>query len=184
MRARIALAALVCAASTLNSPAALAQRPTPIDSIFVVAKYDTTRDPFADLQMARERAKVEGKRILVDVGGQWCSWCHILDDYITAHPRVVEAIRRNYVALKVNMSPRHENRRFLSQYPRIPGYPHIFVLESDGTLVHSQGTSELEEGHSYNEERVLQFLARWVPAGRDGRAPTGPGPRRRQNLGW
>jgi thiol:disulfide interchange protein len=162
MRARIALAALVCAVSSLNTDAAVAQRSTPLDSIFIVAKYDTTRNPFADLQMAMERAKADGKRILVDVGGEWCSWCHILDDYITAHPRVVEAIRRNYVTLKVNMSPGHENQRFLSRYPRIPGYPHIFVLESDGTLVRSQGTSELEEGHSYNEERVLEFLARWV----------------------
>jgi thiol:disulfide interchange protein len=164
MRARIALAALVCAAALSNVHAALAQGSTPLDSIFIVATYDTTRDPFADLQMAMERAKADGKRILVDVGGQWCSWCHILDDYIAGHPRVAEAMRRNYVALKVNMSPRHENQRFLSRYPRIPGYPHIFVLESDGTLVRSQGTSELEEGHSYNEERMLEFLARWAPA--------------------
>ena len=168
MRARIALVGLVCATSSLNAHAALAQRPTPLDSIFIVARYDTIRDPFADLQMAMQRAKASGKRILLDVGGQWCSWCHILDDYITTHPRVVGAIRRNYVAMKVNMSPRHENKRFLSRYPRIPGYPHIFVLESDGTLVRSQGTSELEEGHSYNEERVLEFLARWAARGRAG----------------
>jgi hypothetical protein len=136
--------------------------------VFIVARYDTTRDAFADLQMAMKRAKADGRRILVDVGGTWCSWCHILDDYITEHPRVADALRRDYVTLKVNMSPRHENERFLSRYPRISGYPHLFVLDSDGKLVHSQDTSELEEGHSYNEARVLEFLARWVPARRGG----------------
>lgn len=165
MRTRLALAALVCAASSLNAHAALAQQPTPVDSIFIVAHYDTARDAFADLQVAMARAKAEKKRILVDVGGQWCGWCLTLDHYIATHPRVTEAIRRNYVAFKVNWSPRHQNRAFLSRYPRISGYPHLFVLESDGRLVHSEDTSELEEGHSYNEERMLAFLARWVPVG-------------------
>lgn len=170
MRASIRSAALSLAVVMLTAGvrAASAQQPAAIDSVFIVAAYDTARDPFADLRMAMERASADGKRILIDVGGNWCSWCHILDDYVAAHPRVIDAMQRNYVAIKVNMSSRHENERFLSRYPTIPGYPHIFVLAADGSLVHSQNTSELEEGHSYNEERVLAFLARWAP-------PRGPG---------
>ena len=170
MRASIRSATLPLAAVALaaGGRAASAQRPAAIDSVFLVAAYDTARDPFADLRMAMERASADGKRILIDVGGDWCSWCHILDDYIAAHPRVIDAIRRSYVAVKVNMSSGHENERFLSQYPTIPGYPHLFVLGADGSLIHSQNTSELEEGHSYNQERVLAFLTRWVP-------PPGPG---------
>jgi hypothetical protein len=46
---------------------------------------------------------------------------------------------------------------------KVPGYPHFFVLESDGKLLHSQGTSELEEGQSYNLKRMTDFIEKWAP---------------------
>ncbi len=133
------------------------------DSIFVVAAYDPGRDASADLKMAVRRAKAEGKRILLDVGGTWCVWCSILDTFIEEHAAVAEKLRANFVIMKVNWSPENQNRQFLSQYPEIPGYPHIYVLESDGSLLHSQNTYELESGSSYSEEAVLRFLEKWAP---------------------
>ncbi len=66
----------------------------------------------------------------------------------------------------LNFSPENENRAVLSRYPAIPGYPHIFVLDTDGKLLHSQGTAELEEGQSYNLQRFTAFLEKWAPAKR------------------
>ena len=57
----------------------------------------------------------------------------------------------------------NQNAEFLGQYPQIHGYPHIFVLESDGTFLHSQDTAVLEEGRTYNEGALLEFLKEWVP---------------------
>ena len=65
------------------------------------------------------------------------------------------------MTLKVNFSPENQNRSFLGRYPLIPGYPHIFVLESDGRFLHSQGTAELESGRSYSKEKMMQFIDRW-----------------------
>lgn len=45
----------------------------------------------------------------------------------------------------------------------IRGYPHLFVLDADGKLLHSQNTADLEEGRGYNEGVVLAFLAKWAP---------------------
>jgi hypothetical protein len=69
------------------------------------------------------------------------------------------------VWLKINYSPDNKNTAFLSKYPAIPGYPHLFVLESDGTLLQSQDTSPLEEGGSYNLDRMIAFLNKWAPKG-------------------
>ena len=41
--------------------------------------FDPTRDPAKDLAAAEAQAKAEHKNILLDVGGNWCSWCHLLD---------------------------------------------------------------------------------------------------------
>jgi dienelactone hydrolase len=146
------------------------------DSIFVVAVYDPGRDPFADLETAIERAQAEGKRILIDVGGTWCVWCSILDSYIEEHPAVAEKLRANYVVVKVNFSLENRNEPFLSRYPEIPGYPHIYVLDSDGTLLHSQNTAELESGNSYSEDAVLRFLDEWAPQRAGGAGSSSQGP--------
>ena len=50
---------------------------------------------------------------------------------------------------------------FLAEYPEADGYPHAYVLEKDGSFLHSQGTAELEEGQSYSEMAMLTFLNDW-----------------------
>ena len=57
----------------------------------------------------------------------------------------------------------NENKEFLANYPEIWGYPHLFVLETDGKFIHSQETSELEEGKSYNLTKFTTFLKEWSP---------------------
>ncbi len=141
-------------------------------TFYVVAHYDETADPFEHLEVAKERALREGKRILLQVGGEWCGWCHRLDQFILDHPAIVERLSSGYLIMKVTWTSKNQNRPFLSQYPGIPGYPHIFVLDSDGTFLHSQGTLELEQGKSYNEQAILGFLDTWAPGGARKQGPT------------
>ena len=42
------------------------------------AQFDPARDPVADLATAKVEAQRGGKRIVLDVGGEWCSWCHYI----------------------------------------------------------------------------------------------------------
>lgn len=140
------------------------QAPQDHAAFYVVAEYDETRDPAADLAKAVSRARQEKKRILLEVGGTWCGWCKLLDGFIHDHAAVSDRLREGFLIVKVNWSRENPNQAFLGQYPAIHGYPHIFVLEEDGTFLHSQNTAELEEGRSYNLEAVLGFLDRWKPA--------------------
>jgi hypothetical protein len=63
--------------------------------------------------------------------------------------------------VKVNFSKENKNESFLSNYPKIEGYPHIFVLESDGAFLHSQDTGLLEKEKSYDKDKILAFLKEW-----------------------
>jgi len=127
------------------------------------AGFDPARDPFSDLETAKVEAKRGGKRILLDVGGEWCSWCHILDDFIGGDAEIRSFRDANYVWVKINFSPENENQSFLSQYPEIKGYPHLFVLDNDGKLLHSQFTGELEKGKGYDRKKFFAFLKEWAP---------------------
>lgn len=127
-------------------------------------RFDPSRDAAADVAQAVALAKAQGKRVIVDVGGEWCSWCHVLDRFIAANDDVRSLIERNYVWVKVNYSKDNRNEAFLSRWPRIRGYPHLFVLDANGALVRSQDTGMLESGKGYDKSRVVTFLQRWRPA--------------------
>jgi len=128
------------------------------------AAFDPKRDPARDLEMAKVEAQRGGKRILLDVGGEWCSWCHILDKLVEEDAEIRSFRDANFVWMKVNYSEENENKTFLSAYPEIKGYPHLFVLDGDGKLLHSQFTGDLEKGKGYDRAKVVAFLKEWAPA--------------------
>ena len=131
---------------------------------YVVAEYDEAGDPALDLATTVTRAQAEGKRILLQVGGEWCGWCKLLDQFIRDHDTISQKLETGFLIMKVNWSRDNHNEAFLGQYPAIQGYPHIYVLEKDGTFLHSQDTVELEEGRSYNQDAITAFLDKWMPS--------------------
>ena len=150
--------ALICGLTAFISHTAAAQSPyTP------VTKYDPKREAARDIDDAIAESKRSNRRILLIVGGEWCSWCHILDNYFAAHPDLKALRDKNFVTVKINFSDESPNEAVLSRYPPSEGYPHMFVLGSDGKFLHSQGTAVLESGKSYNLEKMNDFLTRWAP---------------------
>ena len=125
--------------------------------------FDPARDPTRDLDVALRIARAAGRNVLVDVGGEWCSWCHIMDRFFVANPDLKRYRDANYVWLKVNWSAENRNDAFLRRFPAIKGYPHIFVLDSGGRLLHSQETVELEAKKNYDPAAMRSFLVKWAP---------------------
>lgn len=124
--------------------------------------YDASRDPAKDLQAAIGEATRTHKRILLEVGGDWCVYCAIMDTAFDSHPQLKKVRDTNYVMLKVNFSKGNPNDAFLSHYPHIPDYPHFFVLDSKGALMHSQPTHGFEHGKNYNTAKIDAFLKKWA----------------------
>jgi thiol:disulfide interchange protein len=129
-----------------------------------VADYDPNRDAAADVKAAIDEAGRSNKRVLLEVGGKWCSWCSILDKYFAQNADILKLRDDNYVTVKINMSPENENKPLLAEYPQIAAYPHLFVVGPDGKLLQSQSTGELESGRSYDHGKMLEFLKKWAPA--------------------
>lgn len=157
----------VSAEPDASQPVASGNTPAAADIAAVAAlsaSFDPKRDPASDLETAKVEAARGGKRIMVDVGGEWCSWCHILDKFVEGDAEIRSFRDANYVWLKVNYSEENENKPFLSAYPGIKGYPHLFVLDADGKPLHSQFTGELEKGKGYDRAKFFDFMKAWAPA--------------------
>lgn len=125
-------------------------------------KFDPAADPFADVKVATVEAAKTGKRILLDVGGEWCIWCHRIDSFIEQHEEIYKFLHDNFVVVKVNYSKENKNEKFLAQFPKVPGFPHFFVLDKDGKFLHSQDTGQLEKDKSYDAEKILNFFKEWA----------------------
>ena len=130
---------------------------------YTVDQYGDDRNVEADLAATLVRATTEKKRILLQVGGEWCGWCKLLTGFIEKNESVRNSLEQNYLLMKVTYTQKQPNDAFLSKYPKIKGYPHLFVLDAEGNLLHSQDTSSLEQGKGYNEAKVLEFLESWKP---------------------
>ena len=129
------------------------------------AGYDESRDPAADLKAAVAQAQRENKRILLEVGGEWCIYCRILNKVIHDDERLMQRLRDGFVVVKVNFSDKVKNEAFLSRYPQIPSYPHLFLLESDGALLLSQTPDDFMKDDKYGPDLILAFLETWEPKG-------------------
>jgi len=126
-----------------------------------VHAYDPARDAARDIEAAGVEARRTHKRILVEVGGNWCSWCRLMDRFYQQHAELLALRERHFILVKADYSSENKNKAVFSKFPKIPGTPHIFVLDEDGKLLHSQNTDELEQGQGYNLEKFTAFLKTW-----------------------
>ena len=133
-----------------------------------VHAYDPKRNSEQDIRAAVAEAQRTGKRILLEVGGEWCIWCHRMDEFFEKHPELLDIREKNFIMVKINFSDENKNEPLLSRYPPVAGYPHIFVLDKDGKFLHSQNTGKLEEGKSYNLDKFMAFLKEWAVPEREG----------------
>lgn len=131
-----------------------------------VTQFDPNRDTAKDIADAILEAKRTSRRILLDVGGDWCIWCHKLDSLFEEHNDTKQFLHDNFVVVKINYSKENKNEAVLEKYPKVEGYPHLFVLDTNGKLLHSQNTGDLESGDHHDRDKVFVFLKAWAPLNR------------------
>ncbi len=125
--------------------------------------YDATRDAAADIKNALVQARSSHRRVLIEAGGNWCSWCKIMDRYFTEHAELAALRDKNYVTVRVNVESGGPVPAALKAYPAPAGYPHLYILDENGTLIQSQNTAELESGQSYDYDKFSFFLNAFAP---------------------
>jgi thiol:disulfide interchange protein len=123
--------------------------------------YDPARDAGDDAVAALALAKRTNRMVLIEVGGDWCAWCHILDRFIRSHPKVGHRLYETFVVLKVNVSEDNDNAEFMASMPPVLGYPHMYISDADGNILHSQDTADFLYDNRYSEQRFMDFFDRW-----------------------
>lgn len=123
--------------------------------------YDDKRDPFKDAVAAIALAKETNRNVLIEIGGNWCTWCHKMDAFLAKNPDVYKELHDKFVILKINVSDSNENEAFMKSLPPVLGYPHMYVSTSAGKMVLSKDTAELQEDGKYSRKQWLSFIEQW-----------------------
>lgn len=123
--------------------------------------YDDQRNPFDDANSALALAKKTNRNVLIEIGGNWCTWCHKMDAFLLQNPNVYQALHSKYVLLKISVSDTNENDDFMKALPPVLGYPHMYVSTASGKMLLSKDTAELQDSEGYSTEYWLEFLQQW-----------------------
>ena len=135
--------------------------------------YNEEINPLEQIDRTLAKAKADGKFVVCQVGGNWCIWCLRFADFITNDTTISKVIDENFEYIHVNYNPRKSEGAEKAQQAaalmkRLDncgrfGFPVFVVLNADGKVLHIQDSSFLEEGQSYNQEKVLRFFKNWTP---------------------
>lgn len=128
------------------------------------ALYPVVDRAKADLESALKQAARDGKRVLVDFGGNWCTDCKILDINLKK-PENRALLDKHYVLVHVNVGDKGitDNFDVAERYgiPLKKGVPALAVLDGDGRLVYAQKNGEFESMRRMDPKSVNDFLEQW-----------------------
>ncbi|MBW7887276.1 MAG: DUF255 domain-containing protein [Bacteroidetes bacterium] len=87
-----------------------------------------------------QKAKTSGKKILIDVYADWCSWCKKMDAVTYADKKVQDYLNKNFVIIKLNAEASEKiqysgqtiSPMEFSQGMGINGYPATLFMTSSG----------------------------------------------------
>lgn len=131
-----------------------------------VKLYDPSLDGMKQITEAITTAKAAGKHVLIQYGGNWCSWCIKFDGFSKGDPEISKLMNDNFIQVKLNYSPENRNdasNEYLGN-PKRFGFPVFIILDGSGKVLHIQDSALLEEGAGYNQKKVLGFLRNWTVA--------------------
>lgn len=137
-----------------------------ISSSFLFSQkvYDEKADGEKQIQKAITEAQENNKYVFAMVGGNWCKWCLMFNEFANINQNVKKALEDNFVFIHINYSKANENPKAMKRlgYPERFGFPVFVILNEKGERVHTQNSAYLEKGEGYSEKEVVSFLNNWT----------------------
>ena len=128
--------------------------------------YNPKADAAEDIENTLKKAKLEGKFVLLQGGGNWCKWCIEFHRFCSSDPQIDSLIQKSFVWYHLNYSKENKNLTLFEKYsyPQRFGFPVFIILNDKGERIHTQNSEYLEDGKSgYDKKKVMNFLQMWSP---------------------
>jgi thiol-disulfide isomerase/thioredoxin len=127
--------------------------------------YDEKADAKAAIDAALAAARRENRRVLIQWGGNWCSWCLLLHDCFTKDADLARKLRYEYDVVHVDIGKSDKNLDLAAKYGADfgkHGLPYLTILDADGKPLANQPTDPFEtkkDGkNGHDAKKLLEFL--------------------------
>ncbi|MDB5736914.1 MAG: hypothetical protein JWO65_582 [Sphingomonas bacterium] len=160
----------ILALGTTSLPAA---KPAPRVSVAQIADlpqplplpYDEAANGMADVTKARALARKQHKKLLIDLGGNWCTDCRVLAGIMDL-PEVKAFVVRNFVVVKVDVGRYDKNGDVAIHYgitKRLDGVPAVLIVDpARDRLINKDRTFALTDARHMTPQGLADWLAQWA----------------------
>jgi len=133
--------------------------------VVVTHPYDEHADANAAVAAAFAKASVSRKRVLIDLGGNWCGDCLVLANLMQL-PELKSFLKAHYEMVSVDVGRFDKNLQVPARFgitKRLEGVPAILIVEPDGkTLVDAGHVAALADARHMTPQGLADWLAQWV----------------------
>jgi len=132
--------------------------------IAVSHPYDNLGDADEDLAAAMTRARSDGKRVLIELGADWCVDCIVLANVMRI-PTLASFVADHYDVVLVDVGRFNRNTAIAERYGialRRDGVPAILILDRGGKLLNPGHTAVLVDARRLQPQAIADWLAQWA----------------------
>ena len=159
-------------AMLLFATPALAAVPAPKPSIakleqlpvLTMQPYDEAANADAQVAAAFARAQKSHKRVLIDLGGNWCADCIILANFIKL-PEMRRFMAAHYEEVSVDVGRFNRNLQIPARFgftKRLEGVPALLIATPDGKLVNGDNIFATADARNMTPQALADYLARYA----------------------
>ncbi len=127
--------------------------------------YDEAADADAKVADARARAIKGHKRLLIDLGGNWCLDCRLLAGTMEL-PEMRAFVARHFEVVTVDVGRFDKNLQVPATYGitgRLKGVPAALIVDPrSNKLVNAGRETALSDARSLTPQALADWLAQWV----------------------
>jgi thiol:disulfide interchange protein len=151
---------------------ALAAVPAPKPSIakleqlpvLTMQPYDEAANADAQVSAAFARAQKSHKRVLIDLGGNWCVDCIILANFVKL-PEMHRFMAAHYEEVSVDVGRFNRNLQIPARFgftKRLEGVPALLIATPDGKLVNGDNIFATADARNMTPQALADYLAKYA----------------------
>jgi thiol-disulfide isomerase/thioredoxin len=151
---------------------ALAAAPAPKPSIakleqlpvLTMQPYDEAANADAQVAAAFARAQKSHKRVLIDLGGNWCGDCIILANFVKL-PEMHRFMAAHYEEVSVDVGRFNRNLQIPARFgftKRLEGVPALLIATPDGKLVNGDNIFATADARNMTPQALADYLAKYA----------------------
>ena len=126
--------------------------------------YDPSANADRDVAAAFGRARKDGKRVLIDLGANWCGDCILLDNVMQL-PEMKHFLGAQFEVVIVDVGRYDKNLQIPARFGitgKLEGVPSVLIATPDGKLVNGGHIAALADARNMTPQAIADWLAQWT----------------------